>query len=1058
MIHNLSNHSTRRSALYGLLFVILLCGRALLPTSSEQGTLNGHILQEFAAALLALFVGTLALVRFYTKKNNTFLFIGTGFMGAGLLDGYHVASLLQKVQQLNDSALVLSSWNWNLSRIFLALLLFGSWFFWQREDNNRPTFFSGRAVGLILLLAPVLVLMIVLPLLQPFATSDIRLSGRIETFLSATFFLWAFIGYLDKGLWRNNLFDHWIVISLLFSFVGQAVFLLLAHSFFDVFFNMAHSLKLLSYLSVLIGLLISMHSIFKRAEQNTIDLTFANRALQNEIAERRRAEKAEQEQRQLAEALREVGLALSSTLNFNRLLERLLDQVGNVLPYDTANVMLVEGTEIRIEFSRGYGTMQLPRKKPLTLAEMPTLQQMYTTKEPLVISDTADSTIWVNKEASPHVRSWAGVPIAVQGEVVAFMALNHSQSGFYKAEDAARLTSFTGQASIAIQNAWLYEALQKRIAELTTLNILGQVVTTSLDLDATLRVITEYTTDLLDVAATSVVLRDNERGDLWFAAASGEAADFVLGKRLALGQGILGWVVEHGEPLLIADAKRDSRHFTSFDQKSGFSASTILCVPLLAQGQTIGAIETMNKRSGPFNEEDLHLLTSLANPAAAAIENAHLYEQAQQEIRERKRIEAALESERTLLAQRVEERTADLTATNAELARAVRLKDEFLASMSHELRTPLNAILGISEALQEQVYGALNEKQLGSLQRIEESGRHLLDLINDILDLSKVEAGKLEMEFEPSSVESVCQASLNFIKRDAQKKRLTVHYHRDETITVIQADERRLKQILVNLLSNAVKFTDEGGELGLEVKGNVDAEIVTFRVWDTGIGIRREDMSRLFKPFVQLDSRLSRQYSGTGLGLSLVYRFTEMHGGSVSLESEPGQGSQFTVALPWIKVHRPTFGDEPASQPPPSAAFNANGTRPRLPATILIAEDTETILYALDEYLRVKGFRVIKTRDGQEAVEQTLAHRPDLILMDIQMPVMDGLEAIRRIRASESEMKNTQVPIIALTALAMPGDRERCLQAGANGYLSKPVRLTDLIKSIGGFLPGNDYE
>lgn len=1051
MIHGLSIHSTRRSALYALLFVLLLCGRILLPPEPWQGTLSGHILLEFAAALLALFAGTLALVRFYTKKNNTFLFIGTGFVGAGLLDGYHVAFLLQKVQQLNGSSLVLTNWNWNVSRTFLAILLFGSWLLWQREDNNTPTFFSGRVLRLVLLLATFLEIIILLPLFQPLVTSDIRLLGRIETFLSATFFLWAFIGYLDKGLWRVNLFDHWIIIALLFSLVGQAVFLFFAHSFFDMLFSIAHFLKLLSYLSMLIGLLISMHSIFKRAERSTIDLTFANVSLQNEIAERRRAEKAEQEQRQLAEALREVGLALSSTLNFNRLLERLLDQIDNVLPYDTANVMLVEDTEIRIVFSRGYGTMQLPRKKLLTLAEMPTLQQMYTTKEPLVISDTARSLTWVDKEASPHVRSWAGVPITVQGEVVAFLALNHSQPGFYQARDAARLTSFTGQASIAIQNAWLYEALQKRVAELTTLNILGQVVTTSLELQATLRVITEYTTNLLDVAATSVVLRDNEQDDLWFAAATGEGSDFVLDKRLALGQGILGWVVEHGEPLLVANAKQDARHFTDFDQESGFQALTVLCVPLLAQGKAIGAIEVINKRTGPFDEEDLHLLTSLANPAAAAIENARLYEQAQQEIRERKRIETALESERALLAQRVDERTADLTATNAELARAVRLKDEFLASMSHELRTPLNAILGISEALQEQVYGVLNEKQLGSLQRIEESGRHLLDLINDILDLSKVEAGKLEMEFEPSSVESVCQASLNFIKRDAQKKQLTVHYHRDETVTVIRADERRLKQILVNLLSNAVKFTDEGGELGLEVQGNADAEIVTFTVWDTGIGIKREDMSRLFKPFVQLDSRLSRQYSGTGLGLSLVYRFTEMHGGSVALESEPGQGSRFAVALPWIKVHRPTIKNEPATQPLSSPVSKTNGTRLQPSATILIAEDTETILSALDEYLSAKGFQVIKTRDGQEAVEQTFAQQPDLILMDIQMPGMDGIEAIRHIRANEIEDAHT--PIIALTALAMPGDRERCLHAGANSYLSKPVRLADLINTITTFLP-----
>jgi signal transduction histidine kinase len=184
------------------------------------------------------------------------------------------------------------------------------------------------------------------------------------------------------------------------------------------------------------------------------------------------------------------------------------------------------------------------------------------------------------------------------------------------------------------------------------------------------------------------------------------------------------------------------------------------------------------------------------------------------EVAERKRAEAALEEERTSLARRVEERTAELRAANEELARAARLKDEFLASMSHELRTPLNAILSISEALQEQVYGSLNEKQLKALDNIEESGRHLLTLINDILDLSKIEAGKLELELAPVVVEWVCQVSLRFISQMAQRKQLKVITTIDHTMTTIQADERHLKQILVNLLSNAVKFTPEGGAIG----------------------------------------------------------------------------------------------------------------------------------------------------------------------------------------------------------------------------------------------------
>ncbi|MBK9050794.1 MAG: hypothetical protein IPL78_07745 [Chloroflexi bacterium] len=201
--------------------------------------------------------------------------------------------------------------------------------------------------------------------------------------------------------------------------------------------------------------------------------------------------------------------------------------------------------------------------------------------------------------------------------------------------------------------------------------------------------------------------------------------------------------------------------------------------------------------------------------------------------------------------------------------------------MSHELRTPLNTILGMSEALQEEVYGSLNRKQLDSLHHIEESGRHLLTLINDILDLSKIEVGQLVLDIEPVFVPDLCQASLRLVQQSAHKKQLSVALNLDPDVSVIAGDERRLKQILVNLLSNAVKFTPSGGQIGLDVQASLDKTRVAFTVWDTGIGIAAADIPRLFQPFMQLDSRLAREYGGTGLGLSLVYRMTRLHQGSV---------------------------------------------------------------------------------------------------------------------------------------------------------------------------------
>ncbi|MEM7532737.1 MAG: ATP-binding protein [Chloroflexota bacterium] len=530
-----------------------------------------------------------------------------------------------------------------------------------------------------------------------------------------------------------------------------------------------------------------------------------------------------------------------------------------------------------------------------------------------------------------------------------------------------------------------------------------------------------------------------------------------------------------------------------------------------------------------------------------------------EDVTESKRTEALLVEERALLAKRVEERTSALSAANAELSRAARLKDEFLAGMSHELRTPLNAILGLSEALQERVYGPLNERQSRSLNSIESSGRHLLSLINDILDLSKIEAGKLGLTLAPANLQQVGFSSLQFVQGDANRKQVDLRYdYHLPADEMVEVDQRRLKQILVNLLSNAVKFTPDQGRVGLEVTSDETEEIVQFIVWDTGIGIAEESMSRLFKPFVQLDSSLAKQYGGTGLGLALVYRMTEMHGGSVTVESEEGKGSRFTVSIPWRKPqpfkqkHSNLFMDEgvvvnyadldssdldssdldssdldsgdSGSQDLQGTLSNKlknegdisyaaennrcddrvdedhhnqsnhvkkvdhakkianktsiqtsnresakhstlkpinyhaehrhNATTTSLnldesnsSSTILLAEDNLQNVETISTYLKAKGYEVVIAWNGLQAIDMAEERKPDIILMDIQMPEMDGLEAIRVIRA-KAERDVSNIPIVALTALAMPGDRNRCINAGANDYLSKPVSLKRLSETV----------
>ncbi len=383
----------------------------------------------------------------------------------------------------------------------------------------------------------------------------------------------------------------------------------------------------------------------------------------------------------------------------------------------------------------------------------------------------------------------------------------------------------------------------------------------------------------------------------------------------------------------------------------------------------------------------------------------------------------------------------NLRRTNENLQRLARMKDEFLANMSHELRTPLNAVLGQAEAISEGIFGPVTEEQRSSLKTIEESGRHLLSLINDVLDITKSTVGRLELELAPVPVEEVCQESLRLVREQARRKGISVSYNSDVQVPTVWADRRRLRQVLLNLLTNAQKFTPVGGSIGLEVTARKGGE-VAFSVWDTGPGIPEADWQRIFEPFVQLDAGLDRRHEGSGLGLALVRRMVDLHHGRVELQSQVGKGSRFTVVLSVEQKsveepRKPLVPSPRASPPAPAAGLTA--------CTVLIADDNEANTQHLEEYLKAHGFNVLISRDGEEVMRMCREVSPAVVLMDIQMPRLNGLDAIRQLRA---ESVTSNLAMVALTALAMPGDRERCLEAGADAYLSKPVRLTDVLEVV----------
>jgi PAS domain S-box-containing protein len=738
---------------------------------------------------------------------------------------------------------------------------------------------------------------------------------------------------------------------------------------------------------------------------------------------------AEHAGRQRLETLYRIGQAINSTLDAGAILDRLTDEAMRAThaTHGSALIALPDLGHFERRSLRGYSPELAERARAARLPLNHGVNgRAYHSRQVVCVDDVqADPNYF---PLVPDTRAELAVPIMRGGQVLGNLDLQSPEIGAFRDVDLGLLQALTDQVAIALENARLFGETRRRLDELAVVSHVALIGAAGRPFDETVARATDSLIELWpDVNVSFLFVDETDQSLRLHPSARGVSPEIIASLRVPLNQGITGWVVRERLPVRVGDVTADPRYVVGVP-----GAGSEIAAPLVAGERVIGVVNVESPRLNAFSGDDLRLLTTLAGQLATIFEKARLDAALEAE-------RAALEEERALLARRVEERTAELNIANAGLRQAARAKDEFLAGMSHELRTPLTAILGMSEVLQEQFFGPLNEKQVWYVHTIEESGRHLLALINDILDLSKVEAGKVELQISRVVVESVCQASLQFIKEAAHRKQVKVSFSLDNKVSTMQADERRLKQLLVNLLSNAVKFTSEGGDVGLEVLGDAERQMVHFIVWDTGIGITRENIGRLFQPFVQLDSSLSRQYSGTGLGLSLVKRLAELHGGSVSVESKVGKGSRFTVSLPWQEA---SGGRQEAGGKMQEAPFVLH------PAScILLAEDDETNLTTMSDYLSAKGYRVIVARDGHEVIQRAREDRPDVVLMDIQMPGMDGLEAIRHIRA-EPDPRVAQVPIIALTAIAMSGDRQRCLDAGANEYLSKPVSLKELVEVI----------
>lgn len=391
-----------------------------------------------------------------------------------------------------------------------------------------------------------------------------------------------------------------------------------------------------------------------------------------------------------------------------------------------------------------------------------------------------------------------------------------------------------------------------------------------------------------------------------------------------------------------------------------------------------------------------------------------------------------------------------LAQSNQELKENVRLIGEFLANVSHEIRTPLSVILTIAESLQEGIYGPASVRQVEAIGRMRRSGRHLLGLVNDILDVAKVEVGKLTLHVGRLAVDTISAYCLQMVQDTARAKGITLCYDKPDSATFLWADEQRLRQILLNLLTNAIKFTPEGGQVGIEVKVNGAEEVIHFTVWDTGIGIASGDTQKLFRPFVQLDTKLSRQYEGTGLGLALVYHLVRLHNGGVLLETDVGKGSRFTVSFPWQAAREATTTPLVAPSPVPAAASRSGRSAPHLAPYILLIQEDTTETYRLLSYLQAHHFRVLVAETAHAAITLACEQQPDLIILDVAIPDSSIIESIHRLRTVVS-LPDT--PIIVMSTLTVPSHQALWQQARISTHLHKPVSLNRLLTIAQSLLP-----
>jgi len=551
------------------------------------------------------------------------------------------------------------------------------------------------------------------------------------------------------------------------------------------------------------------------------------------------------------------------------------------------------------------------------------------------------------------------------------------------------------------------QALRSSVEELKVLGSVGQLVNSTLELETVLSTIITHAVRLSSADAGTIYEYDGESESFVPRANFGVSQEMIAvlhDAPIRMGETIVGQCVATRAPVQVADIELQSDYRLK-DLLSREGIRALVGVPLLREERTVGALAIRRKTAGGFSPHEVELLQTFAAQSVLAIHNARLF----QEVREK----------------------------GQQLQAASQLKSQFLANMSHELRTPLNAIIGVTEMLHEDAVDLKREDELEPLERVLRAAKHLLALINDILDLSKIEAGKMDIHIESFSIEPLITDVVQTIATMATKNDNKVVVDCGADLGTMRGDQTRIRQALLNLVSNANKFTEHGTVTIVSRRGmDAGREWVTMAVTDTGIGQTPEQMAKLFQEFVQADASTTRKYGGTGLGLAISRRFCQMMGGDIAVASELGRGSTFTIRLPaeFGAVHPAAAVREAAAARSSTAASGA--------PTVLVVDDDPTVREVIERHLTREGFAVVTASGGQEGLRLARELHPAAVTLDVMMPDLDGWTVLAAIKG---DPELADIPVILVSIV---DEKNRGYSLGATDYMVKPVDRAELSAAL----------